>query len=386
MTDKTTPSVTVLGKFVDGLEVSVYGDPRWAVFEGLRAQKNALRATRGEREFGPIPGVPGGDFMLENKGGSKYQFVLHNGAISRLEVTSRGALPKVMIQFRADVLYEHDLGEMEDIAEAIASHFLAPGFETKVSSFDIALDFQSADWRWPDMEDVVCRAKKRGTDYEGKAMTGMTFGKDHNPLQVVIYDKSEEIRRHHKEWMEGVWEAKESFSGWLPVIRAELRFGRDLLKDFDVETIADLRPAMGDLIRYAVGGQTPWFRVASPETRGRRQDRREAAPWWEELRHAFLEGTPETGRVRQRAASSTPDFRRASSTAITNLVLAAAWARLMGLHPADTPEEFFDHLITEYLPPWLENKELLSWEDAVNSRVEKILSSGKATPSSTLAD
>jgi hypothetical protein len=39
------PRLTVLGKHVDGLRASVYGDPRLSVFEGLGYEKRALRSS-----------------------------------------------------------------------------------------------------------------------------------------------------------------------------------------------------------------------------------------------------------------------------------------------------------------------------------------------------
>jgi hypothetical protein len=241
--------------------------------------------------------------MLTIRGGSRHQFILHNGAIKHLEVTSRGHLPNVMIQFRAKTLYEHDLVEVNAIVERIADHFLEPGFKVKVSSFDLALDFQYEEWMWPETEDSVCRARKDRIEREGGAIASMTFGKRHASLQIQIYDKSREVKVHHKEeWMEGVWVTKKAYDNRWPVIRVELRFARDLLKDFDIETITDLQARVGDLVRYAVGDKKPWFRVAASNSRHRKADRREAAPWWEELRRAFLEGLLETGRTRQRSA------------------------------------------------------------------------------------
>lgn len=382
MTDGTA-TISVIGKYVDGLEVSVFGEPRWSVFEILRQEKSNLRASpQGLGVFDTISRVPGGPLLLTTKGGSTYQFVLLNAAISRLEVTSRGALPKVMMQFRAAALYEYDLEEMGGIVEAIAFYFLKPGFEAKVSSLDLAFDFQCAEWRWPDVDDVVCRARKHAVHYEG-TMTGMTFGKGHAPLQVVIYDKSEEIRVHHKEeWMEGVWAAKESFRDWLPVIRTELRFSRNLLKDFDIETISDLRSGMGDLIHYAVGGERPWFRVASPETRRHGQDRRDAASWWENVSRGFLEDLTLTGRIRERAASSIADPKRARSTLLTYAVQTAAWEKVLGHRPADSPEEYLGPLPLEHLPDWLAMRGFGSWGEAVDSYVQRFIGSGKAPAAS----
>lgn len=374
MTDEAANPVNVVGKYVDGLEVSVSGTPRWPLFEELRAEKSGLRASpHGYREFGSVSGVPGGPLMLTTEGGSKNQFVLHNGAIRRLEVTSRGSLPNVMIQFRASALYEHDLEETEEVVDALAGRFVVPGYEVKIGRFDAALDFQSVRWRWPGMEDIVCRARKYDVHYEGgKAITGMTFGRYRGPMQVVIYDKSLEAKKRRKGWIEEAWSESESYDERLPVIRTELRFGRGILRDFGVSSVADLRSLRGDLIRYAVGGERPWFRVASTDSRGRGQDRRGSAPWWREVSGNSIEGLPQTGRVRRRGATSVPDLRRARSTMITSAVQTAAWEKVLGRHASDSPAGYLGPVAMEGLPGWLGANGVDSWDQAVSLRATRI--------------
>jgi hypothetical protein len=371
--------INIVGKYVDGLHVSVVGEHRPAVLEELREEKVALRASSlGLLRYDAIFDVPGGALVLTTSGGSKYQFILQNDAIKRLEVTSRGRLPQVMIQFWAKTLYEYDLEEVGAIVESIAGHFLEPRFETKLSRVDIALDFQCAEWQWPEINDIACRARNRDVHYDGTSTSGMTFGNHNGPLQVVMYDKNREIKKHNKAWMEDVWATKEAYNQRLPVVRAELRFFRDLLRDFDMKTISDLRSGMGDLVSYAVGEARPWFRVASPESRGRKTERRKAAPWWDETRKAFLEGLPETGRIRQRSPSSRPDPIRARSMSITSMVKTAAWNKALGRYPTDSPEAYLGRVPLQDLDGWLEARSFKTWEEAVDFEAKKIGSSGRA--------
>ncbi len=156
MDGEITTAGQVLCRYVDGLELSVDGEPRPQVFEELRAKKSAQQTSPwGRKRFGSISGVPGGDFILTTDGDTPFQFILYSSAISRLEVTKRRELPKVLIQFRAKTLFEHDLEQLNDIVEALAGFFLEPGFEVTVSTFHLALDWQSEAWAWPAVEDVV---------------------------------------------------------------------------------------------------------------------------------------------------------------------------------------------------------------------------------------
>jgi hypothetical protein len=372
-------SISVLSKHVDGLEVSVFGEPIRSVYQELRSEKRTLGASpRGLREFGSVSGVPGGPMMLTTDGGGSYQFVLRNGAISRLEVTSRGNLPNVMIQFGAEVLQERSLEEVDAVVEALAGRFLEPGFRTKVSSFHLALDFQCADWQWPEFDDIVCRSRKESASRENKVASGITFGKKRAPLQVQIYDKSLDIRIHRRgKWMENVWAQKETYHKRLPVIRVELRFARGLLREFGVETIADLRSGLGDLINHAVGGTTPWFRVCSVGTRGHRPNRRPVDPLWQEIAQALIEGMPETGRVRARSPSASPDLRRDCRTHITYAVRTAAWTRVSGQQTVKPPEQVLEPVALRHLPAWLEARDFASWDEAVDFEVKKLVVSGQ---------
>jgi hypothetical protein len=268
---------------------------------------------------------------------------------------------------------------VEAIVEAIAGYFLRPGFGVKVGRFDLALDFQCEGWVWPEMEDVVCRAKKRDVDYESTTVTGMTFGKRHAPIQVQLYDKSREIRVHHKEaWMKSVWATKEAYSECLPVIRAELRFSRDLLRDFGMETIMDLSASAGDLVRHIVGDQKPWFRVASSASRHHKSNRREVDPLWKEICIAFLEGLPETGQVRQSSSSPGPDLKGACTRVLTHTIQIAAWHKLLGRNPAPSAEEYLGPVLLPYLADRLKADGFESFEEAVDFKAMEIVSSGKA--------
>jgi hypothetical protein len=393
-----TSTLYVLGKYAGGLHVSVKGNPRWPVFEDLRAKKRALRASgRGVQEFGSVPGVPGGPFMLTTDGGAKYQFQMHNGAIKYLEVTRRGSLPEVIVQFRAQTLYVHNLDEVETIVDAIANHFVEPGYKSHVSRFDIALDFQCEDWTMPEWRDIDCSAE---WDSHGKptSPTSMTLGSDDGSLQVQIYDKSREIKgkaRGKKEWIEDVWMNNKAYDNRLPVIRVELRFFRRFLKEFQckdpetgrlrgIDTLGDLRPSIGDLVRHVVvgrDGKRPWVSVASPDSRDRNTKCRAPAPWWSDISQAFPEGMPDTGRIRLRSASSSPSYKHTRSMSAAWIVKHAAQARLRGLYPGGSLESFMETVLLPETNKWIDEKGFGSWEEVVDRELRKRRADGSAPPS-----
>jgi hypothetical protein len=253
------------------------------------------------------------------------------------------------------------------------------------------VDFPYAGWKMPERKDVITPAKGTTHDVGPERITGRTFGTDKGPLQVSIYDKTREIKKHRKEWMREVWAREEAYDESLAVARVEFRFRRELMRQFrcpdpvtgevrSINTIADLRSSEGDLICYVVGGDgtRPWFRVASPDTRQRRSDRREAAVWWKEISRVFLEDLPKTGRIRQRRASSRRDLRRTRRTFIAYAIKAAAQAAIHEPHPAGTAEDFLGPVAREWLDDSLEARDLGSWDEAVASEVKRSRISGRS--------
>lgn len=385
MIDGLADGITVVGKYVDGLHISLYGAPRQAVLETLRTERKASI----DSEFGIIPGVPGGPLVLKPRGRGKYPFVVENDALD-MSLTDAGRLPGTMprakIRVRARALYTYGLGQVESIVEALAGCFVQPGFGVRVSRYDVAVDFQCPGWKMPDRKDIITGLHGKTYDEGPERITGRTFGDVNGTFQVVIYDKTREIKKHHKEaLMTGIWAAREAYDDQLPVIRIEFRFFRKALRELKVEdpltgqlhsidTLSDLRSSEGDLIRYVVGGdgKRRCFRVASPETRHRRPDRRSAAPWWQEISRSFLEDKRETGRIRRRSPSSNPDHKRAVRELVTYAVKSAALTRLLGLHPVSSSSDFLGPVPLQYLPEWLAAKGFRSFEEAVDREAKKV--------------
>lgn len=387
----STAKINVVGRWVDGLHISVFGEPGRRAFERLRT----ANVSRGSYELGTLPRVPGRSLVVLPRGRGRYPFVAANGDFEMF-LTDAGGMPREMprmrLRFGADFLHGHDIEEAEARVEAIAGYFLEPGFRVQVSRFDVAVDFQSPGWSMPDRKDVITRASGRIDDKGPERITGMTFGKAKGPLQVVIYDKTRDIKRRRRERAEELWVTAETYDERLPVIRVELRFFRAALRQFrtedrdsgqsrGIDTLADLRSCVGDLIRYVVGkdGKKSWFRVASPDTRHRRSELRGAAPWWQEVSRALLEGAPEAGRTRLLTTSSHPSLQYVGRTSVAYAVKTAALARLLGLHAADSPDNFMGSFQLHLLPGYLEAKGIGSFEEAVSFEAGKILASG-ATP------
>lgn len=315
--DSTVGSgLVVLGKFADALYVSVKGRIRDHAHRLLSTRKSQLQLEGiDSAEVFVVPGLPGGPLRLQRSGERKYAWVLVNEVL-RLSATARGDLPSLWIEFLSHALYQYDLRELESIVDIVANAFLEGDSEVRVSRYDVAVDFQYREMRVPDYRDVVTRARTFNNHGSmGSGYNSVVFGKEWGSIQAEIYNKTTEIKqRSEKYWMYDAWKERGAYQEGFPVWRAELRFFRQVLremKDGDhdsgengIRTIADLRESLGDLMGYAVGGvgwRGSWIRVASPESRERRPDRRPPALWWEAIRPEFLKDELVTGRVRGRS-------------------------------------------------------------------------------------
>lgn len=340
----------MLGKYADALRVSVQGRLKDEIIEALGAAKKETRrhGDGGTGDFA-VPGLPGGPLRLLPTARNKYEFILRNEAVY-LEVTSGANLPALIIQPMAYVFYQHNLRKLEAMVDGIAGFFLESGFKVLVSSFHLAVDFQGEEFELPDAKDVVTRARKRKVEGDGPEPNTMTFGRRNGALQVQIYDKTEELKKSGKSWMRDVWQGGGRYTEGLTVWRIEYRFSRKKLRELSINAITDLRVGMGDLVRAAVGdgGAGSWIRAASPDTRGLGQERRPAAPWWEDIKAAPLDVMPAAGFL-DKPPQREPDLGHTETMLLAYLEKWMVLGGGEGLHPSETSlEEFTDLLARRY--------------------------------------
>jgi hypothetical protein len=393
-TAEITTMVNIVGKYVDGLEVSVSGRFRTPVFEWLKAEKRALRASAHNcRDIGPVPGVLRSPLMLTGKGGGSYYFILEHAAIERLVLTTWERTPEIVIRFRTKTLHEHDLREIEAFVDKVAAYFLEDDFKVLVSRFDVAVDVQLPGGKMPARQDIITRLKGRTFDESPERITGMKFGSDKGPLQIELYNKTRELKVHrNKGWIKADWATSETYDEGLDVQRIEFRFFREFLHQFKredpmtgqvcgIDSISDLISSTEDLFRYVLGrdgGKGSQFRIASPDSRGLKRYRRRSSPWWEKICRELLKDTLQAGRIRTHTPSSSPSLESALSTAVTWMVLAAAWECVLHDHPPKPAEEYLGPSLLPILPKRLKRDGHGSWEEAVAFKANRLISTGQA--------
>jgi hypothetical protein len=167
-----------------------------------------------------------------------------------------------------------------------------------------------------------------------------------------------------------VWEASGVFRERLTVWRAELRFFREGLHAFDVDTLEDLLSCLGDLASYAIGGEAgAWLRICDASSREQNTSRRPPARWWAAVREAFVDGLLSLGRKRK-GYNPMPSFQRCVELAGAHMARAASLARISGLYDVLRPGEF-GRQVGEKYQEILERKRT-SWAERVNIKTGEL--------------
>lgn len=372
-------SVEVLSVNLDSLYLSIHGELNQFADSIIPAAKE--QAQLDDEDLYQLPdlsGIPGGPFYVSRKGASRdYPYVLQNARF-RVNMTRRGgSRPTLTVQVKSDLLYEYDLPSVETAVHRLCQYLLEDAYRITVSRADIAVDFQDPSWRFPDMQDCNTRARSRFVHYEGKHVTGMTFGRHQGSMQVQIYRKSETLVGDNKQWMREIWASSGNYDEELPVFRVEVRFYRELLRelkgpDGSLCTISDLYSSLGDLADYAVCGRKPFFRVVDELYRltGLSQghsERQEDAPWWSTLKHAFKRLSGSQGRKRindELRYQYTKAVTRAAGALASAAAIARSqkWTRYT-TDPALFARDVFDSFFSD---------DSLLWSEMVNHRTHAL--------------
>lgn len=320
--------LSVIGKHLDALYLSVYVEFPEKLQDLFRALKTDCQQSGDDMaEFLPVPGVPGGPLYIRPYGRGKYQFVVENASIY-VALSTWQNMPTIDIQFKSATLYEYEPDQLPVIVDRFVSYFFEGDYEVKVSRVDLAVDFQEEGFELPDMRDVVTRARSRTVNYRGNTPNAMTLGERKGAVQAQIYCKSLELEQSEKDWMLQVWKASGLYRESLAVWRTEVRFYREGLRAFDLNTMSEVLGGLRDLADYAVGENAgSWLRVAERESRGENTSRRRPTAWWSEVRNSLCAAFDGTGRKRK-GYNPRPSYRRSIELAGAHMARAAALARL----------------------------------------------------------
>jgi hypothetical protein len=293
------------------------------------AQEDAKSVEGLALALSPLPPFLGQNLGIKPHGGGTFAYFCTNGDVT-VKIRKRGhaaSLAAAQVQLSAACL--HRLGyvaALEELAAWVKIWF--PVGHIQPSRVDLNADTQG--WQ-PTIADIgasafVTPCSDAHAVFRAGAVGSLRYGTGGQvgsrsgsaPIQLAIYDKTEEIRVHDKGWFVPLWAASSAYRDGEVVYRIEARFTREYLQERHVERQSDLLAALGALWLEAL----EWCRYTVPPAAGGNVNRStwKTRPEWGALAAVQWGGVPE--RVISRTDQAQPKLER---------VLAALGGQLVSL-------------------------------------------------------
>lgn len=242
------------------------------------AQEDAKEAD-GE-VLGPLPPFAGANLAIKPHGGGTFRFLLGNDDVS-VKVRKRGhAANLAAAQVRLSAACLHRMGyvaALRALAEWV--QVWCPGARLQPSEVHLCADTQG----WvPTLADFQARAFVCPVgrphlipygDYLGYARwgTGGASGSRSGaaPIQLAIYDKSEDIRVHDKGWFIPLWAQNPAYKDDELVFRVEVRVTREWLHERGIDAQENVVRSLPAIWHEAL----EWCRYAVPAGEGEDSNR-----------------------------------------------------------------------------------------------------------------
>jgi hypothetical protein len=292
---------------VDTLEASFVGELDEQVVEALEEKKGQAQA-----DDLPVAWRAGRWlFYVQSHGAKPWRFqAKHEDMWLNLCTHSRAGQMFAKLSALGLAAHGHRAlyAEVAEIAEGFG---LTPG---GIARIDIAIDFQGWAPTVAEMGNVVCRARNR--PIHPNLEDPETFYFRTKPLVVRIYNKTKELKEHHKEWMREVWKDLAGYDPSEDVWRFEVQVRRPVLKQLGSTDAEAVFTNLGPILGFALD----WCNLRVPT--GENKSRWPEDPKWTELRHAACTGEP---AKRAKVVHYLSGYSRTVLMVLGYLVSGAAW-------------------------------------------------------------
>ncbi len=168
-----------------------------------------------------------------------------------------------------------------------------PTGSPNISRVDLCVDFitdypleliTDSDW--------VTKAKEMHRHIVQRQFSGWSIG-TRKKMYARLYDKTLEMKKNPRPYLEYLWK-KSGWDGIQPVWRLEFELRRDLLREFRVISIENLKEHLTGLWKYS---SHDWLRLAIPNPKDKTQSRWLTADFWQTLQLIQWTGESELSRI-----------------------------------------------------------------------------------------
>jgi hypothetical protein len=217
------------------------------------------------------------------------------------------------LTFRSVYLHSRDLDKTLSQVYAFLVGFLGYEPVLQVSKLDQCLDLAGWQLTAADVERFVSRGLPDDlpaeeierfnpeTHRHGRRIKALYFSKT-APHSCCIYDKTAEVKVHHKEWFYEVWK-RNGWDGETPITRIEFRYEREALREMGVECPFEMLNQLDSLWAYST---QQWLRHTVPSA-DTNQSRWAVSEVWQVVQGAtlFLTEAAPVARVKKIEADAT---------------------------------------------------------------------------------
>jgi hypothetical protein len=296
----TFPSTLRSGGYDGGTENAFFGRwdfTKWSEFVQIvePGKRGALHQKRGMNEFVSLGGVDGIIIHPRGKsvGNNHYPYMLEWGGYDLKfwgDPESEPSNGHVRVCYRAEVTLEYGIDEAQ---RRLLDWLSILGFtldHERLSNVDlnVCVPIPVSEFvRLIDAGHCVTQVQKNGA-YKKYNEVETYFLGSRNRTQMRIYDKRVELikcdfRKVCLTILRHIGDAW--FNSDLPITRVEFSIGRDRLKGWDINSLAEFRAREHDIVDVLTG---EWFRILKdPKVRGH-ENTAQLHPYWVAVRSEFL--------------------------------------------------------------------------------------------------
>jgi hypothetical protein len=298
-----------VGANIDTWILNIKGDMSDSLGDELDSLK---KMSHESEEDTPTPWTFAGEtlFIRAHGSGRQWRWILRCPSL-HFDV-GRGKLNGIVGKVRLGSAYLWEQGPEVALAQLydFLAGFYGEGFSLQVSEVHLCADIAGWDLALEDANAFITRGHNKVTHttaghntdmdvsaYElpalevnlsGRRCTGFEFSKG-AAHSCCIYDKTTEITKSRKDWMQAVW-LRHSWDGISRVTRVEFRYERECLREMSIEDPYAMLDELSGMWAYS---SLQWLRHTIP-TEDTNRGRWLLSPFWQAIQQAdfFGEGVP----------------------------------------------------------------------------------------------
>jgi len=218
-------------------------------------------------------------FEVKDKGAGLFPYVLEDNAFRiQLSRATAKSMPMAYVKISSEYLTHKPVEEVVQDLRSVLNELGVIDYMPKVSRIDLFVDFvSSVDMESWDRHDWVTRANDINQYSVGGEFSGWTVGLG-GTVAARLYNKSLEIAKSKKLyllplWNEAGWKEDDDGDVW----RLEFQFKRDILSQFDVQSLSACMSNLNGLWSYAT---TEWLKLTQPNPDDQNRSRWPIHPLW----------------------------------------------------------------------------------------------------------